>query len=93
MALVKFETNSYIDHCIEAIKLANPNVNTSAASAKHALLNYHACVKYSDKLFLENVRLNRLLSEAHAALKLKADSDFNLQRVFESLDEHLQCDC
>lgn len=90
MSLVKFETDSDIDLCIEGIKLAYPNVNTGAAAAKHALLNYQACVEKSDDLFRENVRLNRLLSEAHAALKLKADADFNLARVYQDLSEHFQ---
>jgi hypothetical protein len=93
MSLVKFETDSDIDLCIEGIKLAYPNVNTGAAAAKYALLNYQSCVEKSDELFRETVRLKRLLSEAHAALSMKRDADFNLQRVFESLDEHLQCDC
>ncbi|HIO13387.1 MAG TPA: hypothetical protein EYN13_07540 [Methylococcales bacterium] len=92
MSLVKFETDSDIDFCIEGIKLAYPNVNTGAAAAKHALLNYQACVEKSDELFRENVRLSRLLSEARAALRLNADAEFNMTRVLNDLDEYLTKD-
>lgn len=92
MALVKFETDSDIDTCINGIKLAYPDVNTGSAAAKHALLNYQSAVEQNNELFKQNVRLKRLLTEAHAALRLKIDADYNLGRSFDDITEYLTHD-
>lgn len=92
MALVKFTTDIDTDASIEFLK-RHFDESTSSKAAVRAVNDYQRLDDDLKTAFRQNVRLSRLLSEAHAALSMKRDADFNLQRVFESLDEHLKCDC
>lgn len=68
MALVKFETDSELDLCIEGIKLAYPNVNTGSAAAKRALLHYQGCVEEINELRKRIYELESELDDRHCKL-------------------------
>lgn len=68
MALVKFESDSQLDLCIEGIKLAHPNVNTASAAAKRALLRYQGLVEEINELRNRIYELESELDERHCKI-------------------------